>query len=301
VIIAADVLRREEHRNERCRDNTGMVHRTQDMIGVACGEVAALERFYAPLRSWPADRTPLDWMFEGTIEAIYTACLEAGDGAVDGGACHGRHTIPMARAVGDKGRVRAVEANPDALVTLERAVETYPNVSITHAALGPSDGQTVAFTVARSDPGRSALHIQPALTDVTVVDVPMTSIDRLAKDHPIAFVKLDLEGGELGALEGAERTLQRDAPVLCLEYNIRGMKNIGLDPVRLVTFLIDRGYALADIAGVAIDAESARWDVWRPNYLLALPAGTARSRRAADAQKQYTRRIYDGTLDYGSL
>lgn len=267
----------------------------------ACDDAEALERFYAPLRSWPADRTPLDWMFEGTIEAIYTACLNPGDGAIDGGACHGRHTVPMARVVGNGGRVHAVEANPDAIGALERAVEGRANVTITHAALGPVDGETVDFTVSRDEPGRSALRIQPALTNVTHVEVPLTTIDRLAADHPIAFVKLDLEGGELGALQGAERTLRRDAPVLCLEYNVRGLKNIGIDPVRLVAFLIDHDYALADIAGVAIDAASARWDVWRPNYLVALPIGTARAQRATEAQHRYTRAIYEGMLDYARL
>ena len=52
------------------------------------------------------------YFFELIIRRVYEAILSPGDTAVDGGACAGIHTIPMAKRVGPTGRVHAVEALP---------------------------------------------------------------------------------------------------------------------------------------------------------------------------------------------
>jgi len=58
------------------------------------------------------------------LEAVYTAALRDGDVAIDIGAHVGRHTLPMARAVGVRGKVYAYEPLPSIYVNLMRAVET---------------------------------------------------------------------------------------------------------------------------------------------------------------------------------
>jgi tRNA A58 N-methylase Trm61 len=47
------------------------------------------------------------------IQAVYEAVLQPGDTVIDGGAHSGKHTIPMARAVGSAGRVFAFEPSPE--------------------------------------------------------------------------------------------------------------------------------------------------------------------------------------------
>jgi len=47
--------------------------------------------------------------YELMLEQIYRAALRPGDIAVDIGAHEGRHTLPMARAVGPSGSVFAFE------------------------------------------------------------------------------------------------------------------------------------------------------------------------------------------------
>jgi len=41
----------------------------------------------------------------------------------------------------------------------------------------------------------------------------------LGLDH-VDFIKIDVEGGELGVLQGAVNTLQRDRPLLVFEMNV---------------------------------------------------------------------------------
>ena len=44
--------------------------------------------------------------------------------------------------------------------------------------------------------------------------VPVNSIDNLAEDYPISYIKMDVEGAEVQALQGGERTIRQYAPKL---------------------------------------------------------------------------------------
>lgn len=46
--------------------------------------------------------------------------------------------------------------------------------------------------------------------------IPATAIDLVASDDKIAMIKMDIEGAELEALQGAERTIKRDHPILAI-------------------------------------------------------------------------------------
>ena len=85
--------------------------------------------------------------YEGMLEAYYTSILTPGDHCVDIGAHSGRHTIPMARAVGAAGEVRAFEPLPHVNAMLREAVERerrarpMANVVISELALGEQAGE----------------------------------------------------------------------------------------------------------------------------------------------------------------
>ena len=53
------------------------------------------------------------------------------------------------------------------------------------------------------------------------------------------LVKIDIEGGELSALRGMEETLMRSRPVLIIEHNKQGTKEI-------TSFLMNLDYDLID-------------------------------------------------------
>ena len=62
-------------------------------------------------------------------------------------------------------------------------------------------------------------HIQNNET----LEVEVTSIDDFCRENQITeidFIKIDVEGGELGVLQGAETTLLRHQPLLLFEVNV---------------------------------------------------------------------------------
>lgn len=258
----------------------------------AFSSMDAMADFHAPFQSWPASAHPLDWSYEGTIEAIYTACLQPGDAAIDGGANQGRHTGPMAGRVQQRGLVIAVDANP-AMIPCLRDRFPSPPVRPLFAALGAGT-EDLEFSIALSDPGRSSLHVPPALTQIDRIRVPQVRIDDLETgSRRLRFIKLDLEGGEYGALSGAEERLRSDRPVICLEHIPRYMSLFGVGYDAYFALFERCGYRLVDILGTAFDRQTAAWPCWKPHYLVALPEDDpALADQAMAALQAYTARIY---------
>ena len=102
---------------------------------------------------------PID--YERIVQEVYEAVLDEGDTAVDVGAHAGRHTLPLARCVGEAGKVFAVEPLPACQETLRQALGQYPELSdVVHVlpfALSDRRGES------------------PAGRPVTVIDSPSAS------------------------------------------------------------------------------------------------------------------------------
>ena len=71
-----------------------------------------------------------------------------------------------------------------------------------------------------------------------VIDVPGIRLDDLALP-PVGFVKIDVEGGEMAVLRGAEALLARDRPTLFLENELH---HAGEDARDVFAFLKARDY-----------------------------------------------------------
>jgi predicted methyltransferase len=76
--------------------------------------------------------------YQSMPEAVCRAALRPGDIAVDIGANVGRHTLPVARAVGSSGKVIAFKPLPTAYPDLCRSVETVRSADAVrpHSSLG---------------------------------------------------------------------------------------------------------------------------------------------------------------------
>lgn len=147
------------------------------------------------------------------------AHLRSGGTVLDVGANIGLSSLVAARVLGAE-RVLAVEASARNCVALRRNFSTHglDPADVVHAAAGATEG-TVAFHQA------SAFgHVVTAANmaghggDAT----PLQTLDAIVAAHALTrvdFIKLDVEGFEQQALEGAEGTLARHDPVVFLEFN----------------------------------------------------------------------------------
>jgi FkbM family methyltransferase len=187
-----------------------------------------------------------------------------GDGvlAIDCGANIGVHTIEWATAMTGWGSVLAVEAQERIYYALAGniAINNCFNATALHAAVSSEPGimqiPNPNYLVPSSF-GSLELRQQ---TNNEFIGQPINyaentvNVRRLALDEfnlpRVDFIKLDVEGMELEALEGAHKTIEKSRPILLIE-------KIKTNTEQLGRWLTDRGYTLRE-AGINIIAIHSR-------------------------------------------
>ena len=157
---------------------------------------------------------------EGDVEHALLDCLRPGDVFVDVGANVGYYTLQASRRVGDTGRVVALEAIPPTADQLRRNVSTNgaTNVRVIEGAAHSRSGElrlrvpSQIFGMARTIAGPSDAP------DLSFMVRALTLDQACAALPTVRMMKLDIEGAELAALQGATVTLAR-TEALVVECN----------------------------------------------------------------------------------
>jgi FkbM family methyltransferase len=134
---------------------------------------------------------------------------------LDIGAYKGETAIWLASRAGAQGEVYAVEPDPSVIDTLRANIEgnraaTLAPIHLLPFGVGARPGRQ-CFSYAPG--GSSRIDASGEITiDLTTIDV---MVDQLGLGW-VNFIKMDVEGGEVNALRGAESTLRRFAPSLAI-------------------------------------------------------------------------------------
>lgn len=163
--------------------------------------------------------------YEADLQATLGTALGPGMVVYDVGANVGYLTIAMARLVGPGGHVYAFEPLPDNYARLVEAVdlnEVGKTVTPVRAAVGAQVGRA-QFLVHQSggmgklqgSAGRDAHYERTLEVDVLTLD----EYAQQAAGGPPDWIKIDVEGGEVGVLQGARRLLTERRPGLLLELH----------------------------------------------------------------------------------
>lgn len=201
--------------------------------------------------------------FEAALQSAYEAILRRGDVAIDVGAAVGRHTIPMARAVAPTGRVFACE--PLALhrkILADRLTQHHPELEplVTIYPYALSDHEAVGeFVVATDAPAYSGLRerIYDVPTDLERIQVPIRAIDSLFLGLPsLAYVKIDVEGGEFDVCRGGAEVIRRFRPLVSFEFGANSCGGYHVTPMDMAQFWVEHGYTLYDIEGRRLDRDA---------------------------------------------
>jgi FkbM family methyltransferase len=165
----------------------------------------------------------------------------------DVGAFIGDHTAFYA----SKARMAlAIEAARDAFTCLERNLMFYPNASLWNAAA--SDSSTRGHWKINDDGNRGARSVVPVASiddasDENAVEA-FIRLDEIAVGYPPpTLIKLDVEGWEVRALRGAERTIRNHHPIIVCEVNRGALVRAGTSPEELHALLTGHGYEMRDL------------------------------------------------------
>ena len=165
-------------------------------------------------------RMRVDWQIHrsfayGTWEPEVVQAIQQevnpGMNVLDLGAQSGFYTLLLSRLVGPEGQVFAFEPLPANFRLLDENVRLndLQNVVVKHEAVAQASGD-LSFQFPHHEKSLVAgpLHEDDNLGTLTVKGISMDDIALRAK-VPINFVKMDIEGAEWVALQGAERLLER--------------------------------------------------------------------------------------------
>jgi len=164
--------------------------------------------------------------------------LKKGDVVIDGGAYRGAFALYASKIVGDDGIVFAFEPDPENYKKVVRNIELngLKNIVAIEKGLWNKD------TVLKFDNQSSSLStFLSHKKGNSLISVPVTSIDNEMKRRGIKkvdFIKMDIEGAEVKAIEGAKNLLKRNNVRLAIaSYHIINGKKTCFDLEKLFSEL----------------------------------------------------------------
>lgn len=182
---------------------------------------------------------------EPAVRKVIEDYLQPGDVFIDAGANIGFFSVMAQQQVGPSGQVIAFEMMPQTADRLRQhfAMNALPSARIIENALSDTDGDVVIATSSASKFGQASISAEFSGDSARTIrhEVKTVTLDSaLADIGAIALIKMDLEGAEYGALQGAHAVLQRTAAIV-FENNA--------DDRRIPDLLTNMGFIVEDLDG----------------------------------------------------
>jgi FkbM family methyltransferase len=182
--------------------------------------------------------------YEFTKQALFAKLVKPGAVVYDVGANAGFYTLLAALRAGPTGRVVAFEPLPRNLYYLQE-----------HVRLNATNRVVILDVAVAKGPGTSRFYstrgsAQGSLSDEGDIEVRTTSLDSLVASRvvpPPTLIKMDIEGNEFEALDGAQCVLRDYAPTILLATH-------GSEVHRAcIALLRECNYEIRPVTGSSID------------------------------------------------
>jgi FkbM family methyltransferase len=151
--------------------------------------------------------------YEPTQTQLFQELVKPGDVVYDVGAHFGYYTLLSSKLVGDGGRVIAFEPSPANLARLYRHIYLNDRKNVQVLELAVSDHEGIAHFETRT--GSGVGH----LADDGPLEVKLTRLDSLTQFPLPQVMKIDVEGAEVGVLNGAKTLFARCKPLIFLSLH----------------------------------------------------------------------------------
>jgi len=165
-----------------------------------------------------------------------------GEVFIDVGAHVGKYTLQVARIVGDKGLVIALEPHPGNYRALFRGIQLngFRNIVTFKVAAWDRDcklklfvHEAAVYHSAKIDIGLGHIEVEARTIDQIIAELSVKQVD---------WIKIDVEDAEIEVLRGLEKTLAKYAPRLIIEVQWKNLKEV-------LKLMENYHYAVKPIAG----------------------------------------------------
>lgn len=200
----------------------------------------------------PSDfvQTEFFWLGERDTWDVWHAkkLIHPGHVLFDIGANFGHYSITLADAVGRACVVHAFEPFPKNTERLRTNIRLNGLDQIVHVhQIGLSDAPGIGKMMIRSDNSGSATLAVTDGSAIAATDIRLTTLDTFCEQEQIGkvdFIKADVEGYEERLILGGTKTIERDAPLMLIEFDPPKLSRAGSSVDRLATQLRRLRYKL---------------------------------------------------------
>jgi len=159
---------------------------------------------------------------------------------MDVGANMGFLSILFAKAW-PEAKIHAIEPSPLNFEYLQHNTKNYPNVA--HQMIGAyyEDGYMSLSLPPQRGPNINSGQFSLYGEDNSAEMIEVGRLDDIAL-YPVDLLKIDVEGAEIDAMEGATRILAEDKPILIVEFRDYTLERAGLTAEDLLNYIYGKGY-----------------------------------------------------------
>jgi FkbM family methyltransferase len=186
--------------------------------------------------------------FENAERCFVERFLQPGMTVLDIGAHHGFYTLLASKRVGPLGKTISFEPSPRErkALRLHLLLNRCRNVAVEELALGDEDTEADLYVVEDFGSGCNSLRPPDVPVGTSNLRVRVSRLDSWLAKRAVGrvdFIKLDVEGAELGVLKGASQLLQRwPRPVILAEVQDVRTRPWGYRAKDIIDHLANRGY-----------------------------------------------------------
>ncbi len=175
--------------------------------------------------------------------------IRKGDVVLDIGANIGYYTLIFANLVGEKGKVFAFEPAPENFAILEENVHinSYRNAILVQKAISNKTSK-VSLYLREDNPGDHRIY--DSHDGRKSIEIEAIRADDYFEDYQgrIDFIKMDIQGAEVGAIEGMTKLLKRNPNIRILtEFWPIGLKGFGRGAEEYLELLIKHGFKIYNL------------------------------------------------------
>ena len=166
---------------------------------------------------------------------------------LDCGCNYGFYSFYTA-SLSNQNSVVAIEASPTTTKDFEKNLNLnkFDNIVLKNFAISDTDNTMITFNESKNDWESSLSHSE--FDEKKVTKIETQKIDTIIKNQKLddysLLIKLDIEGHELQAIEGAKSTIKKYKPIIIMEFSsyIFNKKDQAFDYLK--SFLVEFNYSI---------------------------------------------------------
>ncbi|MBL7910991.1 MAG: FkbM family methyltransferase [Bacteroidia bacterium] len=167
--------------------------------------------------------------------------IQKNDVVLDIGANIGFYATILSDIVGENGEVHCFEPDTKNFDHLKKTTANFKNIKINNKAVGPRTEKLKIYTSKNLNVDHRTYKPEEYDKEIEIDAVSID--DHLSANTKVNFIKMDIQGFEMQAIQGMQNILEKNKDVkLISEFWPYGLKKAGSSVTEYFNFLVNKGF-----------------------------------------------------------